>query len=94
MRTKTLAILAILFIFMLATSCAPGNARFETKPAGFFAGLWHGFICLFTFIIGLFTDSVTMYEVNNGGNWYNLGFLIGVSCFFGGSGRGSKCKKK
>ncbi len=94
MRTKFLAILTIVFLVLLCASCAPGNTRFEVKPAGFFAGLWHGFICVFTFIISLFSDSVHMYEVNNGGNWYNFGFLIGASLFFGGSGRGSKRKKK
>jgi len=36
-----------------------------------------------------------MYEVNNAGNWYNLGFLIGVMIVFGGgSGRGCARKKK
>ena len=84
MTRKTLVILGVLVLFMLSTSCAPGNSRFEQKPAGFFAGLWHGFICLFTFVIGLFSDSVDMYEVSNSGNWYNLGFLLGVSMFFGG----------
>ena len=94
MRTKILVVLTIMFFVLLSTGCAPGNTRFEAKPAGFFAGLWHGFICVFTFIISLFSDSVEMYEVNNGGNWYNFGFLLGASCFFGGSGRGSKCRKK
>jgi hypothetical protein len=94
MRTRILTSLAILLVFLICVSCAPGNVRFDAKPAGFFAGLWHGFICVFTFIISLFTDKVTMYEVNNSGNWYNLGFLLGASIFFGGGGRGSKGKKR
>lgn len=76
----------LLVIPLLIAGCAPGNARFSAaEPAGFWAGLWHGFICLFTFLIGLFSDGVRMYEVHNSGNWYNLGFLLGVACFFGGS---------
>jgi hypothetical protein len=87
-------VLTVLVLFLVSTSCAPGNVRFDKKPAGFFAGLWHGFICVFTFIIGLFSDSVRMYEVDNSGNWYDLGFLLGASCFLGGGGAGSRKKKK
>ena len=72
-------------LLLVIAGCAAGNARFEARPAGFWAGLWHGLICVITFIISLFTNKVQMYEVNNAGGWYNLGFLIGVACFFGGS---------
>jgi hypothetical protein len=77
-------ILACLLAFMIivSVSCAPGNTRYDETPAGFWAGLWHGIICVFTFIISLFTDNVQMYEVNNSGNWYNFGFLVGVIIFF------------
>ena len=92
---------ALIILILTAVSCAPGNTRFEEKAAGFWAGLWHGFICVFTFIIGLFSDNVTMYEVNNSGNWYNFGFLLGAAIFLGGgSGTGgkkwksSRCKEK
>jgi hypothetical protein len=94
MTKKTWAAVVVLVLFLVCISCAPGNSRFEQKPAGFFAGLWHGFICVFTFLIGLFSDSVNMYEVSNGGNWYDLGFLLGASMFLGGGGASSrKCKK-
>lgn len=86
------AVLAVLFL--LSISCAPGNSRFEEKPAGFWPGLWHGLICGVTFIISLFSDSVHMYEVNNAGNWYNFGFLIGVMIIFGGGSGRYKCTRK
>ena len=81
---KDYKVLAFLLAFMIivSASCAPGNTRFDETPAGFWAGLWHGIICVFTFIISLFTDNVQMYEVNNSGNWYNFGFLVGVIIFF------------
>ncbi|MFB0566081.1 MAG: hypothetical protein ACETWK_10450 [Candidatus Aminicenantaceae bacterium] len=82
---KTIIIFTVILLILLATSCAPGNERYDEKPAGFWAGLWHGIICVITFIISLFTDKVTMYEVNNSGNWYNFGFLIGAAIFLGGS---------
>lgn len=79
-------------------SCTPGPNYLENtsseliEPAGFWLGLWHGFISLFSFIISLFSDNTSIYKVYNNGTWYNLGFLIGVSAFFGGSGGGA-CKK-
>jgi len=80
-------------MLLLLAGCAPGNERFVAGPAGFWAGLWHGLICLVTFIISLFSDSVHMYEVNNTGGWYNFGFLLGAAIFFGSSA-GSKGRKK
>ena len=94
MRTRFFVVISVLLLFLVSISCAPGNARFEERPAGFFAGLWHGFICVITFIISLFSDNVRMYEVSNSGGWYDLGFLLGAGVALGGSGRGSRRKKK
>ena len=93
-RTRVWIILAL--VLVLAVSCAPGpnalvgSENEEGKVAGFWLGLWHGFIAPFTFIISLFNQNVHIYEVHNSGNWYNLGYLLGLSIIFGGSGRGSK----
>jgi hypothetical protein len=57
--------------------------------AGFWLGLWHGFILPFAFVISLFSDKVTIYEVHNTGTWYNLGFLMGAAMIWGGSGGAS-----
>jgi hypothetical protein len=99
---KILKIAAITLPLVLIMGCAPGVNQLADTPdaqgnvAGFWRGLWHGFIVLFTFIISLFTDNVRMYEVHNSGNWYNLGFLLGMAIFFGGSGggacRGGRCR--
>ena len=56
------------------------------KPAGFWAGLWHGLICPITFLVSLFTTGVRMYETNNNGRWYEFGFILGASSALGGSG--------
>lgn len=66
-------------------NCAAGDKRWdqEANPghrAGFFAGIWHGLIIIITFIISLFVKGVNIYEVNNTGWGYDLGFLIGL-CF-------------
>ena len=90
---KSIAVLGLVIFLLMTISCAPGNKRWDEKAAGFWAGLWHGFIIVITFVISLFTDSVHMYEVNNSGGWYNFGFLLGAAIALGGSG-GGVCKKK
>jgi len=89
-KISTWILLGVLAIII--TSCAPGNETFSTEPAGFFMGLWHGLISLITFIISLFNDNVGIYEVNNNGGWYNFGFILGVSIFFGGGSKGT-CRR-
>jgi hypothetical protein len=83
-------------ILLLVGACAPGNARWlpETgNRANFWAGLWHGLIIVVTFIISLFTRDVRIYEVNNVGWGYNLGFLLGAMMALGGGAR-SACRGK
>jgi hypothetical protein len=88
----------MLLLLLLAAGCAPtavtpdASAGVDGDVAGFWKGLWHGFIVLFTFIVSLFSDSVGIYESHNSGNLYNLGFLLGVMIFFGCSSGGA-CKK-
>jgi len=74
---------------LLVTSCTPGSEEFVEQSAGFFMGLWHGFISFFTFIISLFSDQVGIYETNNNGALYNLGFILGISIFYGGGTKGT-----
>ncbi len=56
----------------------------KAHPAGFWAGVWHGLICPFTFIVSLFNPNVRIYEANNRGRLYDFGFLLGASCVLGG----------
>ena len=63
------------------------NSKYQlpgAKPAGFWAGLWHGLIAPITFIVSLFTPNVRIYETNNRGRLYDFGFIIGISGSFGG----------
>ena len=50
-------------------------------PAGFWAGLWHGFIAPLLFCVSLFVSGVRVYETNNKGRWYDFGFLMGVGAW-------------
>ena len=92
---KTVIVGVMVFLVALMISCTAGpESRFVEEPAGFWAGLWHGLICLVTFIISLFSDSVHMYEVNNTGGWYNFGFLLGVMIVFSSSHSKTASKKR
>ena len=82
-----------LIAVLMLTSCAAGNEKFDMDPAGFWMGLWHGLISLVTFVISLFNSEVTIYEVNNTGWPYNLGFILGIMIFYGGGSKGT-CKMR
>jgi len=91
-------VLAVAACVALLGACAAGVnpevgvAAPDGDLAGFWLGLWHGVIAPVTFVISLFTDSVSVYEVHNSGNWYDFGFVFGAGILFGGGGMGSKRK--
>jgi len=65
------------------------NSKYQrpgAKPAGFWAGLWHGLISPITFLVSLFYPGVRIYETNNRGRLYDFGFVIGISGAFGSGG--------
>jgi hypothetical protein len=78
---------------LVATACAAGPntaAGHGAHDAGFWLGLWQGFIAPITFVVSLFNHSVGIYEVHNNGGWYNFAFLVGVSIFFSSTGGGAR----
>ncbi|HEX9410261.1 MAG TPA: hypothetical protein VF986_00995 [Actinomycetota bacterium] len=84
-----LLLVAVLGATLILSSCAAGpnpSAGTGEELAGFWLGLWHGIILPVTFVVSLFTDDVSVYEVANNGNWYDLGFFVGVAMSLGGSG--------
>ena len=50
-------------------------------PAGFWAGWWHGIIAPLLFWVSLISPSIRVYETNNKGRRYDLGFLLGVGAW-------------
>ncbi len=85
----------LIFLLVQLMSCTAGSDQFSVDGgedlAGFWYGLWHGAIAIITLIIHIFTDTVTVYETNNTGGWYDFGFLMGVIFVWGG-GCHAKCK--
>jgi len=77
-------LLLILFLLAVLSSCAPGGGRYSYKrPAGFFTGIWHGWIAPVTLVIGIFNQQIRVYETSNVGWWYDFGFYMAVIAGFG-----------
>lgn len=92
---KSVAVVCVALALLLLAGCAAGANGYLYTPnsqgivAGFWRGLWHGIIAPVTFLISIFNHHVQMYEVHNDGGWYDLGFLLGMSCVFGGGAHGA-----
>ena len=84
-RTRRIVFASVCIIVLAISGCAhqPQPSAFE--PPGFWFGLLHGFLILFSFVGSLFTD-VRIYALPNSGGWYDFGYLIGAAVFLGGGG--------
>lgn len=83
MKRLTL-ILTLVLLAVLLSSCAPGRSGHnEDYRAGFFRGIWHGWIAPITLIWQLFNPEVRIYEPFNTGWWYDLGFYLAIVGGFG-----------
>lgn len=96
MKKKLLILCLIVICLFSLTGCVPGDgACTASKPAGFFWGIWHGWIAPISVILGLFDDRIRLYEVFNKGWQYDFGFYIAVISGFGSLSifRKKKCHK-
>ncbi|MCE5343848.1 MAG: hypothetical protein LLF96_09770 [Eubacteriales bacterium] len=95
MKNKKILLIGLLIILMvLLTACAPGDgANSVEHPAGFFSGVWHGWIAPVTLVISLFNRHISIYEVNNVGFWYNFGYYMAIISGFGGLALSRKRRK-
>jgi hypothetical protein len=95
-RSARWMLLLLLLGVVVLSACAAGPNSQEgvaakgEEVAGFWLGLWHGFISPVTFVISLFRDSVSIYEIHNNGNWYDFGFVLGAGILFGGGAAGAR----
>ena len=73
---------------LVLASCATQPTPSAYDPPGFLLGFVHGFLSLFS-LIGSFLWDIRVYAFPNSGRWYDVGFVLGASCFFGAIGRQS-----
>src|SRR5215475_6009443 len=96
MRSSWVLLVIVLLLLAILSGCAPsanpskGTANERGGVAGFWLGLWQGFIAPFVFVVSLFRRDLSIYEVHNNGAWYNFGYLFGLACFFGGGKRAGR----
>ena len=90
MSNKLICMLLLIVIspFLLATEniviitisgCVPGDGKHTVeKPAGFFWGIWHGWIAPISLIGGIFNSDIRVYEPTSSKIMYhtlsNLGY--------------------
>ena len=86
MRNRWIAIVVIISVTMISLAgCFPGGAQYTAhRPAGFFSGVWHGWIAPLSLIVAFFNPSVRVYEPSNTGWWYDFGFYMAIISGFGG----------
>jgi hypothetical protein len=98
MKPSVTSLVVVLLLVCMLAGCAPGPNQSkgmagEHGLAGFWLGLWQGFIAPFVFVASLLKTNLNIYEVHNNGGWYNFGYLFGLACFFGGGGNRAARRK-
>lgn len=86
MNKRTIGlVLLMIFVLFLLTACVPGDGKNTSDdPAGFFWGIWHGWLAPISLIVGIFNKSIRVYEIHNTGWAYDLGFYMAIISGFGG----------
>jgi len=78
-------IIIVFILIVIFSSCIPGDGKNTSdNEAGFFWGIWHGWVAPISLIIGFFDRNIRIYEKNNIGWLYDLGFYIAIIGGFGG----------
>ncbi len=99
-KSRLRLFLTLVGLVIVLSACVAGENPAVDVPdssgdlAGFFTGLWQGIIIPVTFVISLFTENVSIYEVHNNGGWYDFGFVLGAGTFLGGSGAGARAGRR
>ena len=88
-------LVAIATLVVVLSACAPGSGEYgDNNEAGFFSGVWHGWIAPITLVVQIFDDDIRVYERFNSGWWYDFGFYIAVISGFGSVGFARGRRKK
>lgn len=95
-RHRTLVVLAVTASTLLPAGCAAAADPVAggSDSAGFWLGLWQGFIAPIAFLVSLFNHNVGIYEVHNNGAWYDFGYIVGLTIFFSGGTAGARARPR
>jgi hypothetical protein len=95
-RGRVLAVFALACSMLLLAGCAAtaNPAAGGSDSAGFWLGLWQGFIAPIAFLVSLFNHAVGIYEVHNNGAWYDFGYIVGLTIFFSGGTAGARTRPR
>lgn len=96
MKKKVITLCIITcFLVLTLTGCVPGDGtNTSDNLAGFFWGIWHGWLAPFSLIISIFDKNIRIYEVMNQGLSYDFGFYIAIISGFGGLSLSRKKKNR
>lgn len=81
---KIFFVVLIASLIIIFSGCFPTYSSENESAAGFFKGIWHGWIAPISLIAGIFDSNIRIYEANNTGWWYDFGFYIAIIAGFGG----------
>ena len=74
-----------LFLLLSVGECLAGDGMNNAlDPAGFFSGIWHGWISPIALVIGFFSLDIRIYEACNTGWWYEFGYYMAIITGFCG----------
>ncbi len=83
-RNIFIIFIVLLLLSIVLTGCMPNAENYPPEdPAGFFSGIWHGWIAPFSLFFSFFGDG-GIYAVNNTGFPYDFGFYMAIISGFGG----------
>jgi len=88
MKKKGMFFIMLLLLVVVFSGCADVSSVCPAPTDhvyGFWGGLWHGIIVVWSWIGSLFSDNIAVYAVNNNGGWYDFGFVLGLGAFSGGA---------
>jgi len=95
MNRTIAANIALFMLVVVLAGCFPGSGDATVDHrAGFFMGIWHGWIAPISLVFGIFRDDIRVYEVYNTGWFYDFGFYMAIISGFGGLSIFRKAKDK